>query len=752
MINSPDITPVKKALVDTFTGYAFLVFEVSREECIINAWSRDAATEQAARDKYVNHPITGIPNDNIVRFGLDAIRKTFVTGQSQVIDCTTIQNDIPVKSMIRAIPNVLDPNTVFVAVEQPEPVKGLIEDKWKLALEASGDGIWDINLENNHIFFSERWHEIFGYTPGEIQTRDDWRKKIHPEDAQEALKKYDDYLSGAAPDYASELRYRCKDGSYKWILSRGVMAARDANGKATRFIGTHTDIHHRKQNERALEESEKRYKALFNYAEAMICTHNTDGIIMSVNPFTSKVLGYSAEEMIGMPISNIIPDYLRDRFNVEYLEKVSSEGSAEGIMRVISKSGKKRYLLYHNYLFENDGSKAYVIGFAQDITDRVRAEEALKSSMDTFSSVFNHSGIGIALVDTDGKWLDANPVVCNITGYEKEELLRMNFREITHEEDVVKDLAQIRQMLERKIDTYTLEKRYLTKSGGIKWVSLTVSMVWKNSDTPAFFIAQIIDVTQQKLLRDEIDRQKKELESSQANLIEKVKQLEEMSHIVAHNLRGPANNIKLLTETLKIKLGGTSDNENAQIISESVTEAEAADMIGKASDSLLNTLELLLSIAEIRLSGRIAFDHCNINEIIRTIQQQLQGNILESKAVINMHLDVPYVEYPKHYLENIFYNLISNAIKYRREGVTPEILILSEQQNGRTRIKVKDNGSGLDMERFGSKLFRLNQVFHRNKDSKGIGLFLVRNQVESLGGKIQATSKVNEGSEFVVTL
>jgi PAS domain S-box-containing protein len=752
MINSPDITTIKKALVDTFTCYAFLVFEVNRDECIINVWSKDAATEQAARSKYLTLTVTGIRNDNIIHFGLDTIRRTFATGQSLVIDYATLNNDVPVKSIIRTIPNVLDNDTVFVVVEQPETAKRLIEDKWKLALDASGDGIWDINLENNHIFFSDRWHEIFGYTPDEIQTRDDWRKKIHPEDAPHALKAYDDYISGADPNYVSELRYLCKDGSYKWILSRGVIAARDANGKPARFIGTHTDIHHRKQNERALEESEKRYKALFNYAEAMICTHDTDGTILSVNPFTRKVLGYTQEEMIGSSISNLIPAYLRDRFNADYLEKVSSEGSAEGIMRVISKSGEKRYLLYHNYLFENEGSKPYVIGFAQDITDRVQAEEALKSSRDTFSSVFNHSGIGIALLDTDGKWLDANPVVCNITGYEKTELLKMNFRDITHEEDVVKDLVQMRQMLERKIDTYTLEKRYLTKNGGIKWVSLTVSMVWKNSDTPAFFIAQIVDVTQPKLLRDKIDRQKKELEQSQANLIEKVKQLEEMSHIVAHNLRGPANNIKLLTETLKVKLGGTSDNENAQIISESVTEAEAADMIGKASDSLLNTLELLLSIAEIRLSGGIAFDHCDINEIIRTIQQQLQGNILESKAIINTHLDVPYVEYPKHYLENIFYNLISNAIKYRREGISPEILIFSEQQNGRTRIKVKDNGSGLDMERFGNKLFRLNQVFHRNKDSKGIGLFLVRNQVESLGGKIQATSKVNEGSEFVVTL
>jgi signal transduction histidine kinase len=175
-------------------------------------------------------------------------------------------------------------------------------------------------------------------------------------------------------------------------------------------------------------------------------------------------------------------------------------------------------------------------------------------------------------------------------------------------------------------------------------------------------------------------------------------------------------------------------------------------MIGKASDSLLNTLELLLSIAELRLNEKVVFDHCDINEVISNIQQQLQANILESKAVINAHLAVPYVEYPKHYLENIFYNLISNAIKYRREGISPEIEIHSEQLDGRTRISVRDNGSGLDMEKFGKKLFRLNQVFHRNKDSKGIGLFLVRNQVESLGGKIQATSKVNEGSEFVVTL
>ena len=130
-----------------------------------------------------------------------------------------------------------------------------MEDKWKLALDAAGDGVWDLNMETNVMFFSDKWHEIFGYNREEIGDREKWVTKIHPDDIGVAVKKRDDYLSGRSSSYAVEVRYLCKDGSYKWILSRGIVIAKTEDGKPLRFIGTHTDISALKLNEERQQET-----------------------------------------------------------------------------------------------------------------------------------------------------------------------------------------------------------------------------------------------------------------------------------------------------------------------------------------------------------------------------------------------------------------------------------------------------------------------------------------------------------------
>ena len=124
------------------------------------------------------------------------------------------------------------------------------EVRWKFALEGAGDGVWDWNVLQSTVFFSPRWKEMLGFTIDEIgDGLDEWSKRVHPDDMARVMADVTAHLDGKAPTYINEHRVQCKDGSFKWILDRGLVVARDATGKPMRVVGTHSDIAERKQLE-----------------------------------------------------------------------------------------------------------------------------------------------------------------------------------------------------------------------------------------------------------------------------------------------------------------------------------------------------------------------------------------------------------------------------------------------------------------------------------------------------------------------
>ena len=135
-------------------------------------------------------------------------------------------------------------------------------------------------------------------------------------------------------------------------------------------------IDHKKIEEQ-LKINEKRYRDLFNYSQAFICTHDLSGRLLTVNPATCELMGYSEEELIGRMISDFLPKSDIKDFHSDYLEKVIKEGSVKGVFRIVGRNNRKAYLLYKNFKVEEDKSEPYIIGFSQDITDRIKTEKEL---------------------------------------------------------------------------------------------------------------------------------------------------------------------------------------------------------------------------------------------------------------------------------------------------------------------------------------------------------------------------------------
>jgi PAS domain S-box-containing protein len=363
----------------------------------------------------------------------------------------------------------------------------------------------------------------------------------------------------------------------------------------------------------------------------------------------------------------------------------------------------------------------------------------LQLSESKFSGAFYNSSTGMAIVSLQGKWLDVNSYFTELLGYDKPELLNTTFQEITSADDYERNVNLYREVIEKQITHYQSETRFIHKDGHQIWTLINVSLVSSVAGSEPFFVTQIMDITKTKALFAELEIKNNSLSLTTEELKGKVNQLEEFSKIVAHNMRGPAGTIHYIIER----------------VMEEESEEEKQDymnMLLESSKSLNETLEELLKVVEIKLNDHIVFDNCQLNEIAETTSNVLKGEIIRAKAKITTDFTVASIAFPKAYMESIFYNMVSNSLKYRQKHLPAEIKISSSKENGKTSLVFEDNGLGIDLKQYGSKIFNLNQVFHAGYDSKGVGLFITKNQIETHGGTIVVDSIPNKGTKFTVHL
>jgi signal transduction histidine kinase len=174
------------------------------------------------------------------------------------------------------------------------------------------------------------------------------------------------------------------------------------------------------------------------------------------------------------------------------------------------------------------------------------------------------------------------------------------------------------------------------------------------------------------------------------------------------------------------------------------------DYLKKISNDLTNNLNELIQILQIHLEKDIPASDCIFEDVINSAALQLQDIIQQKNATITMDLAVTNILYPKVYLQSILYNLLSNSLKYTKPSIPPVIHVSTYENEGNCYLSVSDNGLGIDLNKFGHLLFKFQKSFHSGFDSKGIGLYLIKNQIEEQGGTIHCTSEPQIGTKFTV--
>lgn len=368
---------------------------------------------------------------------------------------------------------------------------------------------WVLDAANSEVIYvSPAFEKICGFPCQRLyDAPTSYRDIIHPEDRATVLARLDELRTTGR--FNEEFRITRADGIVRWVAARGFLA-RDSKGQVGRLVGTVQDVTERRTAEQMLRESESRYRELVEFSEDLICTHDLEGRLLSVNAAPARILGYEPPELMNRPMKEFLAPAFHREFD-DYLARIQKDGVASGLLAVYTRSGEKRIWRYRNTL-RNDGvSKPIVRGIAHDITDLKRTEKALRTSEEKFSKAFQASPIAMAISTAgEGRFLDANESFLRQSGYAKDEILGHTDVDLNMWHEPLQRQAVIQEILTvGRVRDY--EMKFRAKSGNVLQARYSVELIEIGGALCALMAAE--DITEQKRVQEALRKSEEDYRS-----------------------------------------------------------------------------------------------------------------------------------------------------------------------------------------------------------------------------------------------
>ncbi|WP_029034669.1 PAS domain S-box protein [Salinimicrobium terrae] len=595
--------------------------------------------------------------------------------------------------------------------------------RYELVSKATSDAIYDWDIETDYLFWGEAFYALFGYSQREFSlTVDSWTENIHPEERLHIQDSLARTLEGTENHWEAEYRFKNADGKYSFVVEKGFIL-RDENEKAFRMVGAIQDVTERKRLEELLDEASKfsrigsfEFDFIKDYLFWSPVTKEIHEVSEDYEPnYETGILYYkqgdSRDRMI-RAFKKAVED------NIPYdleLQMVTAKGNECWVRKI----GRPTFV---------DGKCVRINGSFQDITTLKNSElKALKASEE--KQVILES-IGDAFFTLDNDWVVTywNQHAEKLLENSKDYILGRNFW------DVFPDAVdtEFYRCYQEAVGEQTIVdfEEYFERVN--KWFDVTAYP--SKGGLSVYFR----DVTERKESELQIIELNKNLKVHTEELVAANKGLEQFSYIISHNLRAPVANIIGLGDLIKEDY---PSEVKMQFQEELLSNVQRLDTIIR---DLNNILHVKVDMSEKK-------EPVDLNELVETVETGI-GQVIqkENVRIITNFSEVTSINSIRTYLHSIFYNLIFNSIKYRRPEVPPVIEITSENREGNVYISFKDNGMGIDLSKKGKQIFGLYKRFHHHVEGKGMGLFMVKTQVELMGGKIQVSSEENKGTEFTI--
>ncbi|MFS4415872.1 PAS domain S-box protein [Maribacter sp. 2307ULW6-5] len=616
-----------------------------------------------------------------------------------------------------------------------EDVTALKRDKELLlaAERVSRTGGWELDLAKNEVYWSpmtKKIHEVpERYRPNLEEGINFYKEGQHREKIRE--------LVGAAiakgTPWDQELIIITAKGREVWVRAKGE--AEMHQDKCVRIFGTFQDINAKKKDELERQHIAQRIQTATKAAnigiweldvktQKLVWVRNMPALSGGKN----KIPGLN--DVWGKHVFAEDRKVNEQRFKKALKDK--SDFSSE--FRVALPDKKIRTLKTKGKtLYDDLGYATKMIGATWDITDIRTTRQKLQQSQETFFESFKNAVIGMAIVGPDKKWLKVNASLCHILGYSEEELLTMHIDETTYQDDLQLTQKTIDGAIAGALENYQIEKRYVHKNGGTVHAIVTVTVVRNAQGNLSHFIVQILDLTPRILAENQLN-----------DLLEVSKHQNEsllnFAHIVSHNLRSHTSNLSMLHKFL---VEEEDEQEKIQLL----------QLLQNATESLTETVHHLNEVVKVKTKVADEMENVPLLATLKRIQDSIGSIIIENRVetLLEVSPEISVRAVPA-YLESILLNLFTNAIKYQAPQRRPKVWVSARTVRDLVHISFEDNGLGIDLERHGKHLFKMYKTFHKNKDAKGIGLFITKNQVEAMQGSINVESAPNVGSTFTITL
>jgi len=469
------------------------------------------------------------------------------------------------------------------------------------------------------------------------------------------------------------------------------------------------------------------------YTKELICFHDPTGTFEYVFPSVNQILGYMPEELIGKSIYSLIHEEDREFFEmIIHLPLLS--GNKKSLNADIRLRKSDNAYIWMNIdiipLKDDNGLINNMATISRDVTEYTLMKEKYEKKEALLSDTGQMAQLGAWEFDVVNKSMVWSKETFDI--FEIKDSRPLPYPDLLKhfpgEASKAIETAH-KNAIEHGIP-FNLTLPFITLKGRKIWVrAMATPKIHMGKVVKLYGVIQNIDKDVNANLI---------LKSMVKQLTKQNRQLEDFTHILSHNVRGPIASLSTLLNMLE---EATTPEERNELM----------DMLKLSSKSLEDLLQELKEVINATHIRGIESQENDIKSIINYSKELLQGEILQSKAQIVESLDGwQKIFYPKIYLESIIMNFMSNALKYKADDRDPIITIQTLLNDGLYILKFSDNGSGIDLSIHGDNMFKLYKTFHPKKPGKGLGLFMTKSQIEAMGGELGVESELNSGTIFTV--
>jgi PAS domain S-box-containing protein len=606
-------------------------------------------------------------------------------------------------------------------------------------MKGSNQAMWELNLENQEVYFSYNWMGMLGYKPFEFKyTFENWRKRVHPNEIERILNELNNYISGNAVSYEGIARLRHKKGHYVWVKYSGLLK-RDKNDKPLKIIGTHIDVSELKEKEITIKEKSQELNQILENINEAVFRLDKNHQITFFSPFWKKISGYSVEESIGKSIYHFINPENLDEFKKHMTQISSSENQSFELEVYLQTKKESKWVSVRIKSYQIENSILFAGRFL-DIHDKKIAQDNLKISERKYRFIAENTTDLISIINLDGTIDYVSNSVKQITGYSPYELLLKPWKKFLHKDDIpaIVETYRINYKSLKNQSNNILTFRIKSKKGKYIWLETSFNFLRNTNNRLVGIQCSSRDVSERirinEELKESLDKEKR------LNLLKS-----SFVSTVSHQFRTPLTVIYSNMELLELTIKNIADEKlinRVNIISERIKSE-----VGRMTDMMDNIL-LFGKFEAGKISLKPMATH-PVEFLEKTIATYFSNLPDGRKVEVEYGHTHSLILLDEQLTTHVINNLMSNAIKYSMGSKNPVIKI--ENDNSNTTIKIIDYGIGIpkeDMDKLYNSFFRASNT--DTFQGYGLGLVIAKEFTEIQNGTIAIESEINKGTTVIL--